>query len=473
MRLTILVWCAICCVFPLHGGERGMRGGSPDASFSFLPDIPPYPGNVILAHPADSSVTANVILKQAARARIIYGIEGRSEQMTEVFELKASESKEVILENLQADSSCFYRLVDADTGKSLHPGYCSGTFHTARSRESGFIFTVQADSHLDSGCDPELYVATMSNALACRPDFHIDLGDTFMTGKIPSREDALKQYVAQRYYFGLIGHAVPVFLALGNHDGEEVFRRGSEAADGLAVWSCRQRKQYFSNPVPGKFYSGNTGVHAHAGALQNYYAWEWGNALFVVLDPYWYSKDKKNGGGGWNMTLGKTQYDWLADVLGKSQAGFKFIFIHQLTGGVDKAGRGGVEAAGLYEWGGHGKDGKDTFASNRPGWAKPIHALLVENGVSAVFHGHDHFYARQELDGIVYQLVPQPAHTGEGSVGDAANYGYSVGSFLPGSGFLKVQVSGSTATVSYIRSGLPGERAEKSDSSYLINSKRK
>jgi len=27
---------------------------------------------------------------------------------------------------------------------------------------------------------------------------------------------------------------------------------------------------------------------------------------------------------------------------------------------------------------------------------------------SAVFKGHDYFYARQELDGIVYQLVPKP-----------------------------------------------------------------
>lgn len=89
---------------------------------------------------------------------------------------------------------------------------------------------------------------------------------------------------------------------------------------------------------------------------------------------------------------------------------------HQLVGGLDKGGRGGVEAATLFEWGGREKDGRDTFAVNRPGWEKPVHKLLVENDVSAVFHGHDHFYAHQELDGIVYQLVPQPAHRGEGSV---------------------------------------------------------
>jgi hypothetical protein len=39
----------------------------------------------------------------------------------------------------------------------------------------------------------------------------------------------------------------------------------------------------------------------------------------------------------------------------------------------------------------------------------PIHQLLVRNKVAAVFHGHDHLFAKQDLDGIVYQEVPQPS----------------------------------------------------------------
>jgi hypothetical protein len=48
-------------------------------------------------------------------------------------------------------------------------------------------------------------------------------------------------------------------------------------------------KRYFPNPVLDAFYTGNATKHAEAGLLQDYYAWEWGDALFVVLDPYWFN----------------------------------------------------------------------------------------------------------------------------------------------------------------------------------------
>jgi len=91
------------------------------------------------------------------------------------------------------------------------------------------------------------------------------------------------------------------------------------------------------------------------------------------------------------MTIGKARYDWLAATLRGSKAKYKFVFIHLLTGRLGNGGRGGSDAAPLYEWGGHEPDGKDTFAANRPGWEKPIHDLLVENRVNILFHGHDHF----------------------------------------------------------------------------------
>ena len=72
------------------------------------------------------------------------------------------------------------------------------------------MFTIQADSHLDQGMRPALYERTLANALADQPDFHIDLGDTFMTDKYPNFKDALPQYFAQRYYFGRIAHSAPL-----------------------------------------------------------------------------------------------------------------------------------------------------------------------------------------------------------------------------------------------------------------------
>jgi len=100
---------------------------------------------------------------------------------------------------------------------------------------------------------------------------------------------------------------------------------------------------------------------------------------------------------GWDWSLGLPQYQWLAQTLEKSQAKFKFVFIHNLLCG-DQASRGGVVMASFNEWGGKNLDGTDGFKAHRPGWDMPVHQLLVENHVAAVIKAHDNFFARQELD---------------------------------------------------------------------------
>jgi hypothetical protein len=441
------------------GGEPGGRkgggggGGAKDEGRDvFLTDIAPYPGNVILARPTDRTVTASVLLFKAARVRIeVSPRGGPAEKKAGPFDLQAGEPREFLLDGLAPDAAYAYRVLDAGTGAPLLP---EGSFRTCRPPGSEFAFAVQADPHLDGGCLPELYRITLANELAGAPDFLIDLGDTFMAGKHPSRESAAKQYDAQRYYLGLVGGSAPVFLALGNHDGEETFRPGMSGASGLAPWSVARRRRFFPNPVPDRFYSGNADPHPAGGELQDYYAWTWGDALFVVLDPYWHSGSTRGGSEPWGATLGRKQYDWLAATLRGSKAKFKFVFIHQLTGGLDKSGRGGAEAATLYEWGGREKDGRDAFAERRPGWGKPVHAVLVETGVTAVFHGHDHFFANQEQDGVAYLLVPQPAHR-NARTHPAEEYGYKKGDFLPNSGHLRVRVSPDGVQVEYVRSATP------------------
>ena len=70
------------------------------------------------------------------------------------------------------------------------------------------------------------------------------------------------------------------------------------------------------------------------------------------------------------------------------------------------------------------------------------------------FRGHDHFFAKQDLDGVVYQLVPQPSHPNYKRAGQAINYGYITGDILPNSGHLRVTVSNSMVTVDYVRAYL-------------------
>ena len=225
-------------------------------------------------------------------------------------------------------------------------------------------------------------------------------------------------------------------------------------ADSLAVWSNLIRKRYFPNPVPDTFYTGDITPKPLCGLLQNYYAWEWGDALFVVLDPFSYSLRERGGGDGWDWSLGGAQYRWLEQTLAQSQAKFKFVFIHNLLCG-DQASRGGVEIAGFNEWGGKNPDGTDGFAQHRPGWDMPVHQLLVRNHVTAVFKAHDNFYARQELDGILYLMVPQPSFSGNDRIRDLQNYGYKQGVFLGNSGHVRVTVSPEKVTVDYVKSS-PG-----------------
>jgi len=169
-----------------------------------------------------------------------------------------------------------------------------------------------------------------------------------------------------------------------------------------------------------------------------------------VLDPYWFTQRQGGGNDLWGRTSGRAIPVAQAH-LETSQARFKFIFIHHLVGGVNNQNRGGAEAAPFYEWGGKNSDGTDGFAQHRPDWPAPIHKLLVQNKVSAVFHGHDHFYAQQELDGIVYQLVPQPGCPGNGRPPrSASEYGYARGQILGSSGHLRVKVRSDRTTVDYI-----------------------
>ena len=446
---------ALVAVSPLspetaHGQDK--KGGGPKHVFAGPP--PKHPFDVILARPTDASVTASVLAYQDTTAFISYGTEtGKLTEKTAVQTLKADTPVEFVLKGLKPGTRYYYRLHTREGGEKEFKADDERTFHTQRKPGSPFVFTLQSDSHLDQGTRPAVYERTLANALADRPDFHVDLGDTFMTDKYgKDYKAAYPQYVAQRYYFGRVAHSAPLFLVLGNHDGEK--RDGYDGtAECMAVWSCLTRKKLFPNPSPDGFYTGNKTEVKHVGKVENYYAWEWGDALFVALDPFWNSPrvGRSDPDGNWTRTLGREQYDWLAETLAGSKATFKFVFAHHLVGGLDENGRGGSEAAVLYEWGGKGKDGKDQFKEKRPGWEMPVHRLLVKHKVSAVFHGHDHFYAHQELDDVKYFMVPQPGHAGFDRLRNADEYGYFRGDFLPPSGHVRVSVTADKVTVEYVR----------------------
>jgi hypothetical protein len=441
-------------------GQQGQgQSGGPNQTMSF--DVPPHPFDVILGRPTTNSISLSLLSAIDQTLSITYSADTAAPQSISAA-LIANMPQELTLSNLTADTAYTYSI----------NGGSANTFHTARAPGATFTFTILADSHLDSNTDSQVYAQTLANQRADKPDFFIDLGDTFMTEKYKPYTNAAPQYLAQRYLMGQLADTTPLFLVLGNHDGEGA-PRGNTGMD-VSVWSADMRTKYFPNPVPNDFYTGNAMPDPTVGDLQDYYAWTWGDALFIVLDPYWFTPPTKgNASNLWNPTLGEAQYRWLKNTLENSDAKWKFVFIHQLVGGADKDGRGGTEVAKLYEWGGQNLDGAYEFDAQRPGWGMPIHQLLVANHVNAVFHGHDHLFVHQELDGIIYQECPQPGAAHADNTNNATEYGYVNGDAIAGTGHIRVVVTPNQVTVDYVRAYLPkdeksGRQNGQVDYSYII-----
>ena len=430
----------------------------------------------MLGRPTNDSVTVNAYSLVDLEVFIEYGMmPGVYTDATPPMVYAAQTPIEDTITGLTANTTYYYRLRYRRPGEPLFEAGPRRSFHTQRPPGSGFTFTVQSDPHLQNKIrlndvdSMNLYRLAVQNARRDHPDFHIDLGDTFHCENYVGRDildfqESLDRHLAQRPFLGFLCHSAPFFFVIGNHEAEQGWRV-LDPTDNVAVWAQDARKLIYPLPLPDPpFYTGSADLR------ENYYAWEWGDALFVVLDPYWYTTTKphiRGGGGGsgdnWDWTLGLEQYEWLGQTLQASSATFKFVFSHQVTGGVILYGRGGVEAAshalggtGSFEWGGEDIDGNDVFDAMRPGWGDPVHQVMVDNNVTIFFHGHDHVFVKQDLDGIVYQECAQPsdANYAEGFVSQGH---YWNGDILENSGHLRVTVSPAQVLVEYVRAWLPGD----------------
>ena len=397
----------------------------------------------------------------------------------------AQEPLDLLLSGLEPDRRYYYRLRYRRAGDGAYEAGAEHTFHTQRSRGSTFVFAVQADEHLQGMYKlpanekrKQLYKRTLANMGDVVPDLFLSMGDFANTEFFCGRdafdyEEAKDRYLLERRYIDLVGCSACFYLVLGNHEGEQGWRYAlhDDSWSNKAAAYMRAREAVIPNPFPDGFYAGNEDFFPEVSLREDYYAWEWGDALFVVLDPFPYTLIKPGQvKDGWAWTLGKQQYDWLYEVLHTSTTKWKFVFMHHMTTTVEFSyqchyyGRGGIEVvkhkvAGqpTFEWGGEDEEGHLIFDQKRLGWTHgPVHDLLRNEGVNIVFHGHDHFFAKQDLDGIVYQECPRPSD-------DKYEYGfkksgmYKYGDLLSNAGHLQVTVSPDSVKVEYVRAYLPGD----------------
>jgi predicted phosphodiesterase len=317
----------------------------------------------------------------------------------------------------------------------------AGKAVTQRPPGEHFTFALISDSHI--GADlaytnqgDETVLSEVANELAAAaPDFVINLGDILdfheygFNTPPPSGTVTRSAYLNYRESFGAALGELGHFGVIGNWDGEN----GSFTAEELQR-SRQQRLLYLPNPGPDTFPEGGS-------AAQDYYAFTWGDALFVVLNVMSYTTTahllSSTGGQPDDWTLGGAQLTWLRRTLENATVKWRFLFIHHAVGGAagDAAnsayGRGGGQAAQIGE-------------------QAEVHALMQEEGVQVFFYGHDHVFTDMVVDGIHYSAL--------GSAGapwkfSSAQTGYA--QYWEQSGWSRVDVTPENVHVQFI--GLGGE----------------
>jgi len=429
-----------------------------------------FDGTIALGRPTDSNITLNVLLNEDLEAYFEYGTaSGTYTNQTTPATISATIPLEVEIGNLLSDTHYYYRMRFRSPGSGDFKKGAEYTFHTQRAPGSIFTFGVQGDSHperIGNKFDPDLYTRTILTAASDKPDFYMLMGDDFSIDKLDpgtvTAAQVAERYTLQRPYLGLVSNSAPLYLVNGNHEQAARYLLDG-TPNSVAVWAQNARNMYYPEPAHDDFYTGNTEVVPHIGLLRNYFAWTWGDALFVIIDPYWSSPvvvDNDFYGGPktsdkWLITHGDAQYQWLKQTLEQSTAKWKFVFAHHVMG----TGRGGTDVADLYEWGGYNKKGVYEFNTKRPSWDEPIHQLMAANNVTIFFQGHDHIFVKQKLDGVIYQTLPYAADPTYGLY-NAERFDSTVE--LPCSGYARVTVSESSVLVEYVRTFLPkDETAEQ------------
>ena len=418
--------------------------------------------SVVLGRPTGMAVTASILSADGLEGYCEYGsASGDYTHKTGMIDFPPGQPVDVVLDQLRPDTQYFYRLRYRKPGANAFLEGAEHSFHTQRAPGNTFTFEIQGDSHPErpQQFDPALYAQTLRAAAADHPDFYMAIGDDFSVDalRVVNAETVAGRYLLQRPFLALVGKSSPLFLVNGNHEQAAACNLDG-TSNNVAVWAQNARNRFFPQPAPDGFYSGDGAPVPFIGPLRDYSAWMWGDALFVVLDPYWHSAEPVDNvfGGGpksrdmWAITLGDEQYKWFRLTLESSKAKYKFVFAHHVLG----TGRGGIEEADLFEWGGRNRKGFHEFAQRRPRWELPIHQLMATNNVTIFFQGHDHVFARQQLDGVVYQTLPEPADPSYALYNKDA---YRSGDVLPNSGRVRVSVSPQKVRVEYVRSYLPDD----------------
>jgi hypothetical protein len=456
-----------------------------------------------------NSAVANLIANEAGPpccVRLRYALEGESLAASPLLAysdgMSGSLAKvEILLEGLAADQIYNYRaeILAKNFPRTWIPGQI-GRFATQKPSGSSFRFCVVADAHwglhrrvTPGGWRYRSAQICYNQIAADGPwDFMLDLGDSPHLERVWSYEEALEKYLHWRRATEGVSRQTPIYQVIGNHEREAGYQQRGDSAhqeDPLwnqvhsgqvhQKWATLARHYCLPNPRGDTYPEGGEGAPGYdtldewfgepgpwnegspTEHLQNFYAFTWGDALFVVLDPYRYtlvgSLLVPNSPSVW--TLGSVQMAWLADVLSNSTAIWKFVIAHHLVGG----GLIGTEGDTIEDGGGQPAYGRGSAIEASRGNTEQaqIHSLMRANGAQFFLYGHDHVFSHSVFEGVHYICPGRPTFLNGwwDKDGMLASYGSILtGPEHPwmrqlraGLGYMQVDVSSDEVHIAWIR----------------------
>ncbi len=415
-------------------GSTGMagQGATEPEPFELL-------GAPLLFAPTDHGFGLSVVLASGdpsalrARVRLQAGIRWGEFESPEV---RADDLAEWQFEGLEPGTPYEYTVVaETPGGEEL---LYEGSVITQRPPGESYSFAMLSDTHIGPDLSysnqgyPETLEAVSAEIGEFHPDFVLHLGDTLdfheygFNPPPPNGTITRAAYLNYRMLMGDTLGNVAHFPVIGNWDGEN----GSFSAEEIA-WSREQRQLYNPGPNPMTYPEGG-------GPNEDYYAFTWGDALFVVLNVMSYTTTAhvlNYGEDPEAWTLGSDQLAYLETTLQQATAKWRFLFIHHAVGGAgpDAAnaayGRGGGLAAHVGE-------------------QEQIHQLMLDYGVQIFFYGHDHVFTDIVVDGIHYS---DPGSAGAPWKFDESETGYT--EYWSESGWARVDVTPDSLDVQFIAMG--------------------
>jgi hypothetical protein len=292
-----------------------------------------FTGAELLTRPTDTSITINVIPNENVKIYYEYGTSsGGPCSATSTGSATAGVPYNVVISGLSPDTQYYYHMQYQKPG-DVWVSRTEHSFHTQRTPGEPFSFVVTADTHAGLGGNffsTTRYHQTLSHILADQPDFWIDAGDTPKDDFLHSLTEYQNGYKELRGHIKAVSGDVPFFQVLGNHEQEMGWNLNDEAnpAQTQPIMAVNASRAIFPSPKPDSFYTGNTDASLtyidDDHLREDYYAWTWGDAQFIVLDPYWYTMKfpQENStypfGGeenqsGENATKG-TRWDWTLGI---------------------------------------------------------------------------------------------------------------------------------------------------------------